>query len=203
MAFADRLLGWLSASGSAAPLAIFALVFAESGLMLFVPGETAVVAGGVLAGTGALHWPEVAFAAVLGAVSGDGLGYLLGRGPGRRRFQAKGRFLLLRAPHVARVEAFLARWGTLSVLLARFVPVGRVAGPFAFGLVGLPPRRFFPLDAASSLVWGIFFAGLGYLVGDAWTDVRRFEGRLVLVALLVAAGAAWILWRRKNIPPGA
>ena len=52
MHFADRLIAWLTASGAAAPAAIFALVFAESGLMLAIPGETAVLIGGALAATG-------------------------------------------------------------------------------------------------------------------------------------------------------
>ncbi|HUB07684.1 MAG TPA: VTT domain-containing protein [Myxococcales bacterium] len=198
MTFASRLLAWLAASGPAAPLAIFALVFAESGLMLFVPGETAVIAGGVLAAAGALPWTQVALAAVAGAAVGDGAGFLLGRGPGRRRFLATGRFLLLRTRHVRRVEAFLARWGIPSVLLARFVPVGRVAGPFVFGLTGVSPARFFPLDAASSLVWGVFFAGAGYLLGDAWEEIHRTVGRVVLILALAAGALAWVLWLRAR-----
>ncbi|MHB8420244.1 MAG: DedA family protein [Myxococcales bacterium] len=198
MHFADRLLGWLAASGAAAPLAIFLLVFAESGLMLFVPGETAVVAGGVLAGAGNLRWPWVSLAAVAGAFCGDATGFLLGRGPGRRRFLATGRFLLLRVGHVRRIEELLKRWGVPAILLARFVPIGRVAGPFVFGLVGLPRSRFFPLAAISAIVWGLGFCGLGYLVGDAWSEIHRWLGRLLLALALAASAIVWLLWRRRR-----
>ncbi len=197
---ADRVLAWLAASGPVAPLLVFAFVFAESGLLLFVPGETAVVAGGVLSASGALPLSHALAAAVGGAVLGDGAGYYWGRGPGRRRFAAKGHFLLLHERQVRRVEEILARWGVPAVLGARFFPLARVAGPFVFGLTGLPPRRFFPWMAIADVVWGIAYTLLGWLLADAWEDLHPWLTHVRWLAILsiLAAAGAWLLWRRRR-----
>jgi membrane protein DedA with SNARE-associated domain len=203
---AAGLLHWLSSQGDAAPYLIFALVFAESGLMLFIPGETAVLLGGVLASQDAFSVARVGLAAVLGAVLGDSTGYLLGRGPGRRRYERRHRFGFLRERHVQRMEVLLERWGGPAVFLARFVPLGRVAGPFAFGLTGVRPRGFFPFVFVSGLLWGAGFTALGYVLGDAWEEVHRWFGRVALALLLAISLAAFVVlalrrWRSKPRGP--
>ncbi len=198
MHLADRLFDWLSASGAAAPAIIFALVFAESGLMLAIPGETAVLVGGALAANGKMSVVALGFVAVIGALSGDSLGYLLGRGPGRRRFFANGRFLMLKERHVERVEELLRRHGIPIVLAARYLPIARIAGPFVFGLVGLRPSRFFPLILISDVVWGIAMSALGYLLGNAWARLHVWVGTAGLVLLAMAAAVTWFLWYRRK-----
>ncbi len=158
--------------------------------------------GGVLASQGDLSFGRVAVAALAGALLGDTTGFLLGRGPGRRRYERRGRFLLLRPPHVVRIQALLDRFGAPAFLLARFFPVARVAGPFVFGLSGVRPSRYLPLLAVAAVAWGIGFSSLGYLLGDAWVEVHHWVGRaaFALVALSLAAGiVAWVgrkKWRR-------
>lgn len=198
MDFADRLLAWLFAAGPIAPAIIFLLVFAESGLMLALPGETAVLVGGALAADGRISLPVLGLVAVAGAIAGDSLGYLLGRGPGRRRFFATGRFLFLRDRHVERVEELLKRRGVAIVLATRFLPVVRIAGPFAYGLVGLRPARFFPLMLVADIVWGLAVSALGYALGNAWTQLHVWVGRAGFLLLAIAGAAAWYYWRRAR-----
>lgn len=205
MHFADWLLDWLSASGAAAPAIIFALVFAESGLMLAIPGETAVLVGGALAANGQISIVVLGLVAVLGAVCGDLVGYLLGRGPGRRRFFATGRFLLLKDRHVERVEELLRRRGIPIVLATRYLPIVRIAGPFVYGLVGLAPSRFFPLILISDIVWGIAVSALGYLLGNAWARLHVWLGWVGAVLLAVTSAIVWFVWyrrKRKAAKPG-
>jgi membrane-associated protein len=196
--FADRLLDWLSTYSAIAPVAIFALVFAESGAMLAIPGETAVLVGGALAASGGMSPIVLGLVAVLGALLGDSVGYLLGRGPGRRRYFATGHFLLLRERHVQAVEALLRRWGVPVVLATRFLPIARIGGPFVFGLVGLQPSRFFPLILISDVIWGVALSAIGYALGNAWSKFHVWMGRLGLLLLLVAAIVTWLLWRRAG-----
>ncbi len=198
MHLADRLLAWLSIHGAVAPVVLFVLVFAESGLMLAIPGETAVLVGGALAATGQISLVVLSLIAVFGAISGDSVGYLLGRGPGRRRFFATGRFLMLRERHVERVEELLRSRGIPIVLATRYLPIVRIAGPFVYGLVGLRPSRFFPLILISDLVWGIAFSVLGYVLGSAWAQFHVWMGRAGLVVVALAAGAAGFVWWRRR-----
>lgn len=198
MDLGDRLLAWLSAAGPVAPGIIFLLVLAESGLMLAVPGETAVLVGGALASDGRISLPVLGIAAVAGAVAGDSLGYLLGRGPGRRRFFATGRFLFVRDRHVERVEELLRQRGVAIVLATRYLPVVRIAGPFAYGLVGLRPARFFPLMLAADVVWGLGVSALGYALGGAWSRLHVWIGRAGLLLLAIVGAAGWYYWRRTR-----
>ncbi|MHB1844596.1 MAG: DedA family protein [Deltaproteobacteria bacterium] len=192
-------MAWLSRHGEAAPIAIFLIVYAESGLMLFIPGETMVLLGGVAAAEGAIPLGPVAVAAMAGALLGDLTGFWLGRGPGRRRYERRGRFLFLRPPHVERIQRLLARFGRVAFILARFFPVARVAGPFVFGLSGVRPSRYLPLLALAALAWGGGFSLLGYVVGDAWTELHRWMGRAGLLALGIALLLALATWAARAL----
>jgi membrane-associated protein len=196
---AEQLLHWLSHAGDVSYLVIFVFVFAESGLMLFLPGETALFLGGVLVSRGLLErWP-LAAVAVLAAVSGDLCGYLLGRGPGRHRFERHGSFLLMRPQHVAQVRAFFDRFGGIAIVAARFVSLLRVAAPFVAGLTGLPPKRFVPFSALAGLLWGISFVLLGELAGATWEGTHRLIGRIALGLVgLVALILLWMKWKRDR-----
>ena len=196
---AEQLLHWLTHAGSAGYLLIFVFVFAESGLMLFLPGETALFLGGVLVSRGLLErWP-LALVAVVAAILGDLCGYLIGRGPGRRRFDFHGSFLLMRPKHVAIARAFLDRYGPFAIVGSRFVSLLRVAAPFVAGLTGLPPKRFIPFSALAGLLWGISFVLLGELAGASWESSHRLLGRIGLaVAALVVLVFLWLKWKRDR-----
>jgi membrane-associated protein len=196
---AEQLLHWLTHAGTASYLVIFIFVFAESGLMLFLPGETALFLGGVLVSRGLLErWP-LAAVAVVAAILGDLCGYLLGRGPGRRRFDFHGSFLLMRPKHVATARAFLDRFGGIAIVVARFVSLLRVAAPFVAGLTGLPPKRFIPFSALAGLLGGISFVLLGELAGASWEGSHRLLGRVGLaLAGLGALAFLWMKWKRDR-----
>jgi membrane-associated protein len=199
---AQTFLHWLGGLGPWSYAVIFGLVFAESGLLLLLPGETVVLLAGVLASRGALSLPILMGVATISAMLGDATGFSLGRGPARRRFEARGRFLLLRASDAARVKELISQHGGLAIAGSRFVGVLRVATPFVCGLIDTPPQRFFPYNLAACLVWGTGIAGLGYLGGNAWERLHDWVGRvsLALGALFLIGLFFWIRRRRGQRP---
>jgi membrane-associated protein len=165
-------------------LAGFVLPALESSTLLglVVPGELAVLLGGVLAHEGRLSLISVMAATVVGAVTGDSLGYLLGA-----RF---GPALFARSDHadrrLHRAQAFIRQFGGLAVLLGRWAVFVGTLVPSIAGASHIPYRRFVAYSAAGGATWGVGIAGIGYLVGVAYRGADEALG-------LAGVGAAIVL----------
>jgi membrane protein DedA with SNARE-associated domain len=144
---------------------LFALIFGESaGLPL--PGETALLTAGVLAGTGKLSLPLVIVVAIAAAVTGDTLGYWLGRRGGRAVLaHRRGPFGTFRRLALERGERFFERHGAKTVFLGRFVPGVRVVAAVLAGAGAMPWPRFAIYNLSGAFVWAATVASLASLVG--------------------------------------
>lgn len=169
-----------------------ALIFGEStGLPL--PGETALITAGGLAGAGRLALPVVIAVAIIAAIAGDTLGYWLGRRRGRA-FLLRDGFLAGHRRHaVARADRFFARNGTATVFVSRFIPGVRVVAAVMAGATQMPWRRFAAANTLGAVVWATTVASLAYLIGPTGAASLALAGlALGPLALL----AAW--WRRRR-----
>jgi membrane protein DedA with SNARE-associated domain len=161
---------------------LFALIFGESaGLPL--PGETALLTAGVLAGGGHLSLPIVIGVAIAAAVAGDTLGYWLGRRGGRAVLMHRGPFAGFRSHALERGERFFERHGAKTVFLGRFVPGVRIVAAVLAGAGAMPWPRFALYNLAGAFVWASTVASLASLVGPA-------VAAALWVTALAAAGAA-------------
>ena len=169
-------------------LAVFGLPFLEASLFLgFVfPGETALVLGGVLASQGRLSLPVVIACAIFGAITGDAVGYAVGRrfGPALQRSRLG---QVVGQPRWTATEEFLRRRGGPAVLLGRFTALLRALVPSAAGMAHLPYRTFFVWNAIGGVVWATAFVVAGYVAGESYRKIEQYLGRgaLVLTALVV------------------
>jgi len=181
-------------------LAVFTLPALEASTLVgvVVPGETAVLLGGVFAHQGSLALGAVMIAAVLGAVAGDTVGYAVGARMGPRLgARTTGR----RAERVQRAREFVRLRGAPAVLLGRWVPVVRALVPLVAGSSGMPYRRFAAYNVAGGAFWGVAVAGLGYLAGAAYRKVSQvlgLAGAAVVVAVAVVAVGAVLVRRRRR-----
>src|SRR3954451_9207447 len=146
--------------------ALFALIFAESAGVP-VPGETALLTAGVLAGAGHLALPLVVVVAIAAAVTGDTLGYWLGRRGGRAVLMRPGPLAALRAHSLEAGERFFERHGAKTVFLGRFVPGVRVVAAVLAGAGAMPWPRFAIFNVSGAFVWAATVASLASLVGPA------------------------------------
>src|SRR5216683_3933356 len=196
--------GFLSSVGAWALVAIFLVVALESSVFLglLFPGEMVALIAGALAASQAFS-PWSAFAVVAsGAVAGDVGGYTLGR--------YWGQAVLVRWPfarrqyerHRSRLESYFDWWGMATVLVGRFVAVGRAFVPFTAGLSEMPARRFMPMAVLAGVLWGGAVVGLGYVLGSNWRLVEKWlrslgAGVLVLVAFTVLM-VVWWRWLARH-----
>ncbi len=175
--------------GPAAYAVVGALTFAEAGLFVgfFIPGETAVVVGGVLAG---LHQVDLALMMVVvvaAAVVGDSSGYLLGRVAGPWLLEHRP---LRGRPGVRRTLGLLERFGGAAVFLGRFVAFARAVIPGLAGMSGVRYRVFLGYNVAGGVLWGVGYTLLGYLVGVSFEHLLSQVGIWSVVAVAVVVIAA-------------
>lgn len=166
--------------------AIFLLALGETAAFagLAVPGETAVVIGGVAAYEGRIPVWLMAASASLGAIFGDSIGFYMGRRLGTRVLGGRIGKMLGRD----RVEATMSRikaGGIKAVILGRFVGVLRAVMPFAAGSSGMSYGRFLVASVIGATAWGTGFTLLGYLAGNSWRKVEHYVGRASTVLAVV------------------
>lgn len=159
-----------------------------------VPEETILALGGYMAQRGALRLDIVMTIGIVSAVTGDGIGYWLGRRYGRRAIERYGRWVHITPARLDQVRAFVARHGAWAVFCARFVAGLRfLAGPLA-GATGLRPLAFAAGNVLGACLFVPIVVGLGYLFGRTFgDDIERLVRRVEHVALGVALVLALVL----------
>jgi membrane-associated protein len=175
--------------GGWAYLAVPGFAFLETGAFvgLLVPGETAVVVGGVVAERGHASLPLLIGLVWFAAVGGDLVSFVVGRRLGRPFLDAHGARLRIRPEQVARVERFFARYGGKAVLLGRFVGILRALTPFVAGASRLPLRRFLPYSVVGALAWAATFTLVGYAFAGSFESAGETAARIALAAAVVAS----------------
>jgi membrane-associated protein len=169
--------------------AVAGFAFLETGAFvgLLVPGETAVVVGGVVAERGGVELlPLIAFV-WLAAVGGDFVSFLLGRRLGRPFLERHGPRFQLGPDRLARVDRFYERHGGKAVLLGRFTGLVRAVSPFVAGASGLALRRFVLWSAAGALLWAATFTLVGYGFSESFAESGETAARIGAGAALAAA----------------
>lgn len=170
--------------GTVAYLTVGVLCFGEASIMLgfVIPGETAVVIGGVLASRHHVALPVMVLVVVMSAIIGDSVGYEVGKHLGPRVLAFKA--LRKRAASIERGRDFLRRRGMLGVFIGRFTALLRAMVPGLAGMSGMHYPRFLVANAAGGIIWGTAFTLLGYFIGQS---IENLTGNASLILLVVIA----------------
>src|SRR5215211_7630603 len=162
-----------------------------------VPGETILIASGILVQQGKLYLGYVVIFGSLGAVVGDQIGYWVGREGGRPFIFRWGRYVLVTPERLARAEAFFARHGGKAVFLARFFSGLRVFGALVAGMSRMRWATFLLYNALGGAVWATAAVLVGYFLGSSLGLVERWLGRatLLLVVLVAVAVGFYLAYR--------
>ncbi|NVI85967.1 DedA family protein [Actinomadura sp. BRA 177] len=195
----DSVTSWLgSLSGPVAYGVVAGLVFCEDALFFgfVLPGETAVVLGGVLAGQQKVSIVWLCVAVVLAAIVGDFVGYQIGRWAGPTILDS--RPLRRHRDRVDKARDLVQRRGGVAVFLGRFIAFFRAVMPALAGMSRMPRHVFLLFNAAGGLVWGVGYALLGYFAGNAYTRIEHDAGRVVAIVVACAAVLAVIVWRVRR-----
>lgn len=172
-----------------------------------VPGEFALIAGAIFAGTGrgGLNVVLVGVIAVIVAVVGAEIGYYIGRFAGRELVLRYGKYVLLRPEHLDRAEAIVSRYGGIVVIVARFIVGLREANGIIAGITQMRWFTFLVFNVIGACLWVGTWLTLGYVAGDhiatIYSDLNRYVLYLLIaLAVLLAGYIGWRLLRRRRRP---
>ena len=149
-------------------LGVAGIIFAESGLLLgfFLPGDTLLFSAGFLATKGVFGMGVYVLILylIVAAVLGESAGYWFGHKVGHRIFRRKGS-LMFQPENLERAEAFYEKYGPITVLLARFVPVVRTFVPIVAGAAKMNQRTFTLYNIIGAALWVTLVTLIGYFAG--------------------------------------
>ena len=160
-----------------------------------VPGETILIAAAIFAGSGQMNIAVVILVAVVGAIIGDNIGFLIGHFGGRPLIERFGRYIFLTPERLDSAETFFNRHGGKVVTIARFVEGLRQANGLLAGIVGMHWAKFIAFNALGAVLWVGTWSALGYFAGQNITTVYAaiggykwyaIGGLVVIAALLIA-----------------
>ncbi|MGW2336642.1 DedA family protein [Streptomyces sp. NPDC001685] len=178
---------------------VFALTAAETSAFvgLVVPGESAVLLAAAVSGHGGPNVVLLAAVVVAGAVTGDNLGYALGRRCAKR----PGHRWTPRIPgrhRDGRLRTFLTGHSGAALFTGKFIGFARTFLPYLAGSSGMPYRRFVLYSTAGSLVWGTGTVLVGHFAGSAAIELLHKAGLIVVAALAVVIVAALAVLRLRT-----
>jgi len=180
---------------------LFLLIGIESaGVPL--PGETALVASGVLASQGKLNIVAVIAVASLAAILGDNAGYWLGRKGGRRLLERWSIVSRHAQKVLPRAERIFAKHGGKTVFFGRFIAILRITAAWMAGISHMPWWRFLLFNAAGGILWATAVGLVAYFAGAAAADAIQTyglfaAGGIVVVTVGVVLGLRW--WERRML----
>jgi membrane-associated protein len=170
-------------------LGMFLTVFIETGLLVgfFLPGDSLLLAAGIFAATpgGPISIIPTILVFIAGSFLGDQLGYWVGRTLGPRVFnRPQSRFF--DPENVTKAKAFFDKYGVLTIIVARFVPVVRAFAPTMAGVTKLNYALFIGLSAIGAILWGAGVTSLGYFLGQLIPDLEKYIYLVLVGGILVA-----------------
>jgi membrane-associated protein len=163
---------------------LFLIVFAETGFIVtpFLPGDSLLFAvGAIAASTGKLDPWLCGGVIALAAFCGDNVNYWTGRLIGPRIFSKEDSFFFNRK-HLVRTEQFYNKYGSRTVIIARFVPIVRTFAPFVAGVGKMPYPRYMLFSCIGSALWVPLCLGAGVFFGEMEVVKKHFE--LVILGVI-------------------
>lgn len=197
----DKLIHLLSTvmTGWIGYVALFSVVFAESGLLVgfFLPGDSLLFTVGVVSGAGKLPVGVMVALLAFASILGDGIGFYLGSTLGYQLFRnANSR--IFRREYLDKTHAFYERHGGKTIIYAKFVPIIRTFAAFIAGVAKMRYTRFLTFNVFGAIGWVTSMITLGYHLGGIPVIRQNFEKVvLAIIAVSLIPAAMQILNRRK------
>lgn len=200
----DKSLGIMLATyGPAVYALLFAIVFAETGLVVFpfLPGDTLLFVGGAFCASGAMNVWLLVGLLIVAAVTGNTVNYFVGRAIGHKVYTHNYRWL--DRTSLQKTHAFFEIHGGKTIVLARWLPVVRTFAPFVAGVSEMSPRKFQLYNVSGAVLWVATLVAAGYFFGNI-PLIRDHLNTIVLIGVAaavvpVAAAGVWRLIRKTVV----
>jgi len=162
-----HLVAILNNFGAWSYMIMFAIIFAETGLVIlpFLPGDSLLFVIGALSVKGGFNILVIYPVLVAAAIIGDSVNYYLGHKIGRKAFKSK-YVPFINHNHLDKAEKFYEKHGTRTIIIARFIPIIRTFAPFVAGIGKMDYKEFITYNIVGGFTWVTLFTFLGYFFGN-------------------------------------
>ena len=174
---------------------LFLVIFAETGLVVcpFLPGDSILFIAGTVVAAAGLDVHVLVLVLIAAAVLGDSVNYGVGHYIGPKAFH-KPDSRWFRQEYLRRTQAFYAKYGGVTIIIGRFVPIVRTFAPFLAGVAGMSYRRFLSYNLVGGCLWIALLVYAGYLFGNIpWVkdNLSAIVVAIVVVSLIPAITTYW------------
>lgn len=180
---------------------LFFIVFAESGLFFgfFFPGDSLLFTAGFLASQELLDIKVLLPLLIVGAISGDSVGYWMGNKFGQWLLRQRESFFF-KKKHLYQAQSFYEKHGGKTIVLARFIPAVRTFAPIVAGMAKMQYRRFLLFNVFGGIFWAASMLLLGYYLGSAIPNVDKYLLPIIglIIFLSILPGILHIYKERKS-----
>ncbi|MBV8782336.1 MAG: VTT domain-containing protein [Phycisphaerae bacterium] len=162
---------------------LFAIIFCETGLVIwpFLPGDSLLFAvGAVCASSPSIKLPTVAMLMIVAANMGDIVNYTIGYRIGPAIFNSNTK--LLNRKHLEEAHAFYEKYGRMTIILARFVPIVRTFAPFVAGIGRMGFLQFETFSIIGGAAWVLICLTAGFLLAQNPFVQKHFQ--LIVLAIV-------------------
>lgn len=179
----EHLVNIVSTYGTLTYIILFLIIFAETGFVItpFLPGDSLLFATGALAALGSMNIFLVLSILMLAAILGDTVNYWIGHFFGQAIINNPR--IPINQEHIDKTQAFYAKHGGKTIVLARFVPIVRTFAPFVAGIGKMHYSTFITYNVVGGVIWVGAFTLAGYFFGNIPWVKHNFE---IVVFAIVA-----------------
>jgi membrane-associated protein len=165
-------------------LILFLIVFCETGLVVtpFLPGDSLLFVAGTFAALGSLNLTWLLVLLTAAAILGDTINYWIGNYIGPRVFQMEDS-RIFKKEYLDRTHQFYEKYGPITIVIGRFVPIIRTFAPFLAGVGSMTYGKFLFYNVAGGVLWIVLFTLGGYFFGNLPIVKKNFT--LVIFAIII------------------
>ena len=166
---------------------IFLVVCAESGVFFgfFLPGDTLLFSAGIFASQGFFALSVVIIGCSIAAIIGDNIGYWTGKKMGRGLFEQEASFFFNK-DRIYEAERFYKKFGSITIITARFIPVIRTFAPIVAGVAHMKYKTFLSYNIIGAVLWATLIPTLGYYFGSVIPNPDKYLLPIVLIVVVLS-----------------
>lgn len=195
-----HLLEWIAMFGPWFYVLMFLVIFCETGLVVtpFLPGDSLLFTLGALAAldNGLDIWLLLISLTIAGII-GDTVNYHIGKYLGVKVFEHESRFF--KKKYLDQTRGFYDRWGSFTIVAARFAPIARTFAPFVAGIGSMNYKRFISYNILGAMAWVFTFILAGYFFGNLPMVKRNFH-IVIFGVIFVSILPMLVPWVKSKFP---
>jgi membrane protein DedA with SNARE-associated domain len=179
-------------------LGIFVTMTLESALIP-IPSEAVIPFAGFLAYMGEMNIWLIVLVSSLANVTGSIIAYEIGKYLGRGFIERYGKYVLLNMGHLQLIERWFDKYGSLTVLFCRMLPLVRTVNALPAGIGKMNFPKFCIFTFIGSIPWNLALVFVGYLLKQNWNILEKYSLYIDILAVFVAAAVIFFIVRRVRV----